>query len=350
MSCFDFAFLTKIGLVVAVLAVTALINYIAHKIIKRAQPLARKNIWLRTLFETTTRFSTWLIWGIGILFALELLIGPDSTVFPQSTITRLRKVFMIAAIAWAFTYFKNRFEETLLKSSEKSKDANFRALLSVGSRLASIAIFTISGLMILEVFGLPLSTLLAVGGLGGLAVSWAAKDVISNFFGGLMIYINRPFIIGDWIKSPNKNFEGVVENIGWYMTQIRTFERRPTYIPNAIITEAIIENPGRMYNRRIRTTIGLRYEDVATVKPITDEIKQMLDDHPGIDHDQFLMVHFIDFGPSSLDVEIYAFTKTTGWSNYRDVQQDVLLKVSDIVKKHGADIAFPTTTVHIEKE
>ena len=179
----------------------------------------------------------------------------------------------------------------------------------------------------------------------GLAVSLAAKEVIANFFGGVMIFINRPFSIGESIKSPNKQFEGVVEEIGWYMTRICTLERVPMYIPNAMITEAIIENAGRMYFRYIKTRIGLRYEDVRRIDKITEDITNFLKTVPGIVNDKSLSVSLVEFAASDLQVEIQAVLSIKDIAEFRKVRQEIFLQVARIIEENGAEIPFPTTTV-----
>ena len=103
----------------------------------------------------------------------------------------------------------------------------------------------------MQALGYSISGVLAFGGIGGIAVGFAAKDLLANFFGGLMIYLDRPFSVGDWIRSPDKNIEGTVEEIGWRLTRIRTFDKRPLYVPNSTFTQISVENPSRMLNRRI---------------------------------------------------------------------------------------------------
>jgi MscS family membrane protein len=329
-----------------VIIVTLLLDQITRRVLNRLVESKNTGMWLSLFCDVFLKFMPWIIWGTGVLVVAEVFSDETEFLFNPNVISTARDLFLIGALTWAFVYFKNIAEKKLLV--EHDVDPNSRALINVGSRIATIVIVTFAGIMAMDVLGMPLSALLAFGGLGGVAISLSATDVIKNFFGGLMIYINRPFLIGDWIKSPNKNFEGVVENIGWYMTQIRTFERRPTYIPNSLITDAIIENPGRMYNRRIKTIIGVRYADIDSVDSIAKSIEKMLREHPGMDQKQILMVHFLEFGPCSLDIEIYAFTKTTNWAKYREVQQDVLLKVGKIVSDHNAEMAFPTSTIHLD--
>lgn len=115
-----------------------------------------------------------------------------------------------------------------------------------------------------------------------------------------MIYLDRPFSVGDWIRSPDRNIEGTVEDIGWRLTRIRTFDQRPLYVPNAIFANISVENPSRMYNRRINETIGLRYEDIAKVPVIIERVRQYLIDHQDIETEsRTLIVNFNTYGPST---------------------------------------------------
>lgn len=200
----------------------------------------------------------------------------------------------------------------------------------------------------MQLLGLPISGLLAFGGIGGAGIAFASKDLLANFFGGLVVYTDRPFKVGDWIRSPDKNIEGVVEYIGWRVTRIRTFDKRPLYVPNGIFLTISVENASRMTNRRIRTNIGIRYEDADKMDAITHDVKQMLLHHPEIDTRQVLIVNFIEFGTSSLNFMVYTFTKTTQWVHFQEIQHDVFLRIIAIVRDHGARCAFPTQTVHLQ--
>lgn len=159
--------------------------------------------------------------------------------------------------------------------------------------------------------------------------------------------MDRPFVVGDWVRSPDKNIEGTVEHIGWRLTRIRTFDKRPLYVPNATFSTISLENPSRMTHRRIQETIGVRYDDIAQVRAIADGVKRMLIDHDEIDDDQTLIVNLNQFGGSSVNLLVYTFTKTTIWVKFHEVKQDVLLKIAEIIEQHGAEIAFPTTTLHV---
>ena len=199
----------------------------------------------------------------------------------------------------------------------------------------------------MQVFCYSISGLLAFGGIGGLAIGFASKDLLANFFGGLMLYLDRPFKVGDWVRSPDKEIEGTVEDIGWRLTRIRTFDKRPLYIPNSVFNSISVENPSRMLNRRIYETVGIRYDDIDKMAVIVEDVRNMLRAHEEIDQSQTLIVNFNAFSASSVDFFIYTFTKTTNWVRFHEIKQDVLLKMSEILSGHSAEIAFPTSTVHV---
>jgi MscS family membrane protein len=218
------------------------------------------------------------------------------------------------------------------------------------SKLGRFSIIIVATLVMMQTLGFSISGLLTFGGIGGIAVGFAAKDILANFFGGLTIYLDRPFVVGEWIRSPDKDIEGYVEYIGWRHTRVRAFNKNPIYVPNSLFTNIVVENPTRMTNRRIKEIIGIRYDDLAQMEPIVADVKAMLQNHQEIDTNQTIIVNFNTFGPSSLDIFIYTFTKTKEWARYHEIKQDVLLKVADIIARYGAEIAFPTRTLHIASQ
>lgn len=235
----------------------------------------------------------------------------------------------------------NQFEKSQIK---KGRDVTSARILS---RIIKITLIVVIILLYGEHFGMSLSGLLTFGGIGGIAVGMAGKDILSNFFSGIMLYFDRPFSIGDWVRSPDRNIEGTVAEIGWRMTKITTFDHRPLYVPNSVFSSISVENPGRMSNRRINTVVGLRYEDASKVGTIVNAIRQMLQTHADIDQQQTLLVYFNGFGDSSLNIMVYCFTRTTVWEEWLSVQQQVYLNIIDIVQSHGADFAFPSQTLYL---
>ena len=340
-----FQLLVGIGLI---LIITLVIHFIYAYSLRLYAKGSKKRSWIEILVHAVKAPGKWVIWSMGVIFCLEWSSGVNENIHdlvPLSILVHIRNVLLILFFTWMLLRAKTSWVK-YLKIAAKSNSKIPVDLLGAIAKLLTLMIWITAVLVTLSILNVPLQALLTFGGVGTLAFSWAAKDFIANLFGGLMIHLNRPFAVNDWIYSPNKNFEGTVEEIGWYMTRIRTFERRPTYIPNGLMTDAIIQNPGRMYNRRIKANVGLRYDDIKQVKPITEAIEAMLKEHPDIAKDQIIMVHLLEFGDSALTLNVYCFLTTTVWKEYRISQQDIFLKIAEIIEDHGAEIAFPTRTVH----
>ncbi|WP_392351623.1 mechanosensitive ion channel family protein [Parasynechococcus sp.] len=193
-------------------------------------------------------------------------------------------------------------------------------------------------------FGVPPTALAALGGGAGVGLALGTQKIAQNFFSGFVLFFNRPFKEGDWISV--NNFEGTVESIGWYHTRLRTFARRPMYIPNAMLITNTITNPGQMYNRRIKANIGLRHEDIPSMQAITADIQQMLENHPDIDQGQLILVNFTAWETASINLMVYCFTKTTVWKEYLKIQQDVFLNIANIIQSNHASFALNCTTVY----
>ena len=287
----------------------------------------------------------WAIWSFGILFAAEVT-GRDSDAEIFAYVGAVRDVVAILLISW-FAIRVIGFVEGHIADPTYRKEPVDKTTAAVIGKLLRVSVLITAMLMAMQSLGFSIAGVLAFGGLGGLAVGFAARDLLANFFGALMIFLDRPFAVGDWVRSPDREIEGTVEEIGWRLTRIRTFDQRPLYVPNSTFTTLTVENPSRMYNRRIYEIVGIRYDDLASLEGVIDDVRDMLVNHEAIDTGRTLMVNFLSFGPSSLDVMIYTFTKTTVWTEFHAIKQDVLLKIAAIVERHGAQMAFPTRTLHI---
>lgn len=296
-----------------------------------------------TLAALKTPVST-LIWCWPATVSLGFLLQ-DHMGDKLNWLSTVKLLLIISIFVWITMRLINNIEQYVL--AEKNRDETTVQAIAKVSRLFFIVI---GAMTVMQAFGLSLSGLLTFGGVGGLIVGLAAKDLLSNFFGGMMIYFDRPFKVGDWVRSPDRQIEGTVERIGWRMTIIRTFDKRPLYVPNSVFSNIVVENPSRMLNRRINETIGIRYDDSKKVETIVEEIKAMLNNHPDIDTKQTLIVNFNAFGPSSLDLLVYTFTKTVNWIRYHEVKQDVLLQIMSIIHQHDADIAYPTHTIKLDPQ
>jgi len=334
--------------VFAVIFMALLVDLVQKRITSRLYEKLIKtdNFWDDALLDSIRIPASVLIWLIGLTFAGEILRRESEAVIFDA-VEPIREVGVVFILAWALVRFIRHAEENIIKKNELRGKPIDRTTADAIAKLLRISVIITAALVILQTLGYSISGVLAFGGISGIAVGFAAKDLLANFFGGLMVYLDRPFAVGDWVRSPDKEIEGTVENIGWRLTRIRTFDRRPLYVPNSVFTTISVENPSRMTNRRIFETVGIRYDDADKMAVIVSDVKQMLLDHPEIDSDLTLIVNFNAFASSSLDFFVYAFTKTKEWVKFHEVKQDVMLKIIGIIEGHGAECAFPTSTVHI---
>ncbi|TDO98201.1 mechanosensitive ion channel family protein [Marinomonas balearica] len=329
---------------------TFITSYIVKRTLKRLelQFSKTKNPWDHLFVKASRRPTIAFIWLAGLNIIAEIFRSEfDERI--HAAISLCREIGIILLLSW-FLWRCVKGIENILTTPGKVKKTVDVTTASAVSKLLRAAVVIIAILIVMQSLGYSMSGVLAFGGVGGIAVGFAAKDLLANFFGGLMIYLDRPFAVGDWVRSPDQDIEGTVENIGWRQTRIRTFDKRPLYVPNATFSTISVENPSRMTNRRIKETIGIRYDDAAKLPIIVEKVKKMIELHPDLDTKQIYMVNFNQFGPSSLDFFIYTFTKTIDWKTYHKVKQDVLFKLMDIISNEGAEIAFPTQTLHIQKD
>ena len=335
--------------VATALVALLLVGLIAHVIIRRS--IQRLGVfadttatrWDDVVYYSISPPAEWAMWVCIFYLSLGLIEGAETL---RNSLLHVADTGLIVLVGWLLHRVSTGIEKELLSEHRGPLDSDDRATISAVARLARITVWMLSILMVMQSLGVSISGLLAFGGIGGIAVGFAAKDLLANFLGGLSIYLDRPFAVGDWIRSPDREIEGTVEDIGLRITRIRTFDQRPLYVPNSTFSSVALENPSRMSNRRIYETVGVRYEDANRVAKIVEDVQSMLRSHDAIAQDRTMIVNFNHMGPSSLDFFIYTFTKTTNWIEFHAIKEDVLLRVLDIVAQNGAEVAFPTHTIH----
>jgi len=330
--------------VFVIVLATALVGFIARRVLRKmaAKVSGTRTRWDDVVLNALARPITWVIWLEGLDIAADVIYArTQSAIFTYSN--SVRDVGILLCLTWFVLGIIRGAEEEFTQRSDQVDKTTAQAL----GKLLRLAVIITAALVILQTLGYSISGVLAMGGVGGIAIGFAAKDLLANFFGGLIIYLDRPFAVGDWVRSPDRAIEGTVEHIGWRMTIIRNFQSQPIYVPNSVFTNVIVENPSRMSNRRIYETIGLRYSDLTSMDQIVADVVAMLKNHPEIEPEKTMIVNFNEFSDSSVDFFVYCFTKTTQWVKFHEVKQNVMLRIAEIVKANDAEIAFPTSTIHI---
>ncbi|MEC8643812.1 MAG: mechanosensitive ion channel family protein [Pseudomonadota bacterium] len=332
----------KFILVFSIIFLTALLSFVIRRVFSRFEKQTKKtaNLWDDAFVAAAKKPSGWLIWIVGITWAIQIMAESTGSDL-EKLIHPLRFIAVVSLLGFFLTKFITEIELASIALGGDVTTAN------AAGKLLRISVTITVILSVLQTLGFSISGVLAFGGVGGIAVGFAAKDLLANFFGGLMIYMDRPFSVGDWVRSPDREIEGTVEKIGWRLTSIRTFDQRPLYIPNSVFANIALENPSRMTNRRIFERIGVRYDDAETLPLIIDQVREMLVKHSDIDAEQTLIVNLDSFGSSALEFFIYAHTKTTDWIEFHDVKQSVMFEVMEIISQKGAEFAYPTSTVNL---
>ncbi|MCK5649242.1 MAG: mechanosensitive ion channel family protein [Gammaproteobacteria bacterium] len=335
-----------------IILIAVIFNFIQKRMINKlhAKLETTENPWDEALVESLAKPISAFIWLWGITIAGNVIADANNVSVFDKLVEPVRDTGIVVIFTWFILRLIVRIEHNVIKIGRDKEDNYDVTTVQAITKLIRVSVFITGALILMQQLGVSVSGVLAFGGIGGMAIGFAAKDLLSNFFGGLMLYLDRPFAVGDWIRSPDRNIEGTVESIGWRLTLIRTFNKRPLYVPNSTFASISVENPSRMSHRRIKETIGVRYDDSDKLNGILNEVRDMLSNHNEIDTSQTLMVNLNEFAPSSLDFFIYTFTKTTNWVKYHKVKQDVLFQILQIIDKHGAEVAFPTSTLHLNGE
>jgi MscS family membrane protein len=325
-------------LLAAIAGVSTYWLYVLHRKLFRHSSPKREYLLLKNCVEAIYLPLVIFIW-LQVLASRGnvLLIYMDSSVV--SVIEKSRTVSALVLLLWSFIRFIKIFEVQLLQGVFQSKTTDKNTIQATGKILRVVA-FVIVTLLILPILGVQIAGVTAFISGSAIIMGIAAQQVLSNYFGGIVVLTDTHFKVGDWIYSPDRNIEGVVEYIGWRSTHVRTFDRRLLYVPNSVFSSIVVINGSQMTHRRIKDTINIRYEDAPVASKILREINSMLQGHPGLDKSRRLAAHFNEFGPFSMKLTIYAFTHTIDWQIYRDIQQDIFLKIIKIINDNGAQVAI----------
>jgi len=319
----------------------------AHIFVKVIFPLAArtKSRYDDLFLQGLQKPAEFLLVVAGLFLGVQILQLPVEPIDVRRFAHAMLKMAVTFDVAWFAFNMVSLLEAYLGQWVSRTESTLDDHLLPFVRKSLRVFIIFIAALMAIQNLGYSISGLLASLGIGGLAVALAAKDTLSNVFGSIMIILDRPFHIGDWVKAGE--IEGIVEEVGFRSTKIRTFAKTLISIPNSTLTNMAIDNFSRMPKRRIKLNVGVTYETTPEkMREAIGRIRTMLAEHPAIDQ-EFFLVNFTDFGASSLDIMVYCFTSTTVWGEYLDAREDVCLKIMGILEELGLEIAFPSRSVYL---
>ena len=314
------------------------------KLLLRLSKKARTEF-LSRVFEAYEKPVQWLFIIIGIHVAAKYFPYFDENMELFRSIIRASLIFLVS---WGLVNLSSASSLLLTRVNKKFNMEIDQILIPFLSKVIRIVIVLIGFSIIIQEFGYNISGFVAGLGIGGLAVSLAAKDALANFIGGIVIITEKPFSIGDWIKTAS--VEGVVEDISFRSTKVRTFAQALVVVPNATLAAENITNWSKMGKRRISFDLEVVIDTPKEkLKLVVDEIEHMLRNHPDI-HQETILVNFDKFSANGFSIFLYFFTKTTVWAEHQKVKQDVFLRILDILESAGVKLALPSTRMYFTGE
>lgn len=312
-----------------------------------AATLLRPQPW-RGLAQTSGLSVCVTVISLGVGTWLLQLIPPQERL-NLLTIASLRSFLLTCGTAWTLRRWRRCFRSRrhlFTDQLPEGLDSRERLFLSdVLDKLLGTSVFVLWLLALLGILGVPVTVLATAGGLGAAAVAFGAQSVVSNSLTGFSLYVNRPFVVGDFIEIPSETLSGEVEKIGWFYTQLRTYDRQPVFIPNAIFGRQSVINISEIDNRRLIIDFSVTYSDRARIPSICTDLSQQLQQHPRVNPAQELCVVFKGYGASSLDCRLICCGTTSDRVEAWHLQHDLLLLIGDVVERHGATMPFPTRTL-----
>jgi len=282
-----------------------------------------------------------LLW-LALVYLLNL---PDRALMVLLASVRLITILSGTWAAWCVT---DLISEALAVKAAKTATKFDDVLVPLIRKAMKIFIVAFGLVYSAAALNIPIVPMLTSLGIGGLAVAFAAKDTIENFFGSIAVVLDRPFEVGDWVVI--NDVEGTVEEVGFRSTRIRTFYNSQVTVPNATLVRATVDNYGRRRYRRVKTHIGIQYDTPPQkVVAFTEGIRELVRSHPMTRKDYF-QVWFHGFGASSLDILLYVFHEAPDWSTELRERERLFLDIMRLADQLGVQFAFPTQTVHLHHE
>ena len=284
---------------------------------------------------------------LGIYLAIVFLKTPLQ--INEQIMDIVTKAFKIISVIEIAVGLANSFtSKTILgkklkKSlSQKMDDTVFEFVL----KIARVFIYIIAIFLVLAILEINLTGLIAGLGLGGVIVTLAAQDTAKNLFGGVVIFIDKPFVVGDWIEMDN--YEGTIEDITFRTTRIRTFENALVNIPNAIIADASVTNWSKMEKRRYKTNLCVEIDTpLEKLELLKTRVEKMLQERESV-YDDSIIVRFDQITDNGINILIYTYTNSIDYASYLKEVEDINIKIMKILNEEHIELAYDTKTVYVK--
>ena len=273
---------------------------------------------------------------IGIYLIASISISVINSLTMERSLyffaNEIRNIGIVILMLWMIIVMMRNFAQFLIGKDDSRFDAT---TVNTISKLCQVFVGVLIVIPMLQHFGISLSGLLAFGGLGGVIVGFAAKDLLSNFFGALIIALDRPFAVGDTIRSPDRKLDGSVIEVGWRLTQIMTFNNHPVYVPNYLFGTIIVENLSRCKRRRIYEILKASYNIIDDINNIVDDINNIIISDERFDQNLMVLVAVKKIGTTMFDFLVQVSTMTNNYKEYHMIFQGLMIDIARICKQYN---------------
>ncbi len=310
----------------------------------------------RAEFETLLKKPlNWIIM-LSVLF-----LGTSHIEFPESwemasieefgvrrILDRIYKLLFFSSIIWLGLRIIDYFGLRMARKADETESKFDDQVIPFLKEAIKVIVIILGAFFILDnVFEVDVTTIVAGLGIGGVALALASKESLENLLGSFTIFLDKPFTIGDVVTV--NGITGTVEKVGFRSTRLRTFEKSYVTIPNKKMVDVELDNLTLRTFRRARFAIGVTYDtSLEQMHAIVADIQKLLDENQ--DTNMEGVARFHEFGPSSLDILVMYYVDTDDYNHYLDVKQYLNYEIIKIVEKHGAEFAFPSTSVYFHDE
>ncbi|RME20956.1 MAG: mechanosensitive ion channel family protein, partial [Deltaproteobacteria bacterium] len=329
------------------LVVSLLVGRVAHKLFSDWLLRFARRFGVQATAELVRRIRSPLTWVAGGAVFLWGIPDLQLTVRQSQVLLFSARAVLAIALVVVAVRIVDVVADLFARKAAATESKIDDQVVPMARRLVKVLISGVAILVLIENMGVDVAGLVAGLGIGGLAVALAAKDTLENVFGSVVIFLDRPFQVGDWVIIDGTT-EGVIEEVGFRTTRVRTFQKSLLSVPNGKVAMARIDNYGLRPVRRFKTVLSLTYDTPREkMEQFVERVRALLRNDPDIWPDT-LEVHFHTMGESSLDVLVYAFFDVDTWSKELAARQRVQLGFMAIAEDLGVQFAFPSTSVYVE--
>ncbi len=336
--------IVAICLIVLFKVLSPSISYVIIKLFK-FNSKSKKAIRESAFYTPLKVFFTILGVYLAVLFLKKPLNIQDEI---MSIVTKAFQIVSVLAFAKALaSSFTTK--SSLIKKIRKSwKNDVEDSMLEFALKVTRVIIYIVAIFIVFAILQINLSGLVAGLGIGGIIVTLAAQDTAKNIFGGVVLFIDKPFNVGDWIQTPN--YEGTVEDMTFRTTRIRNFENSVVNIPNSTIADSAIINWSKMEKRRYKFSLSFPLDTTAEqMEMISNKIREMLMNEPQVIDDD-IIISFENITDNGLSLLVYMFVVPTGYNDYIMLKDKINKKIINILHNLGVELSYPSTSVYIEKQ